>query len=221
MRRTVALTALLAALAAAKPLPPRDPAGSGAADPARESWRGEAIAACVGELRSVDGLSPDDLESICGCAASNALEADGVPPPLPGGHLSGRMRSLAAMCTARVRPDREGDVARLAVSAPEPPPTTTTALPPTTDKPVDDDATPAESDGGNAGGFGAWLRALSLPAWLTGASALLWVALGIFVFGLLVLKLRRRDPRKDLMGPPASMRRGAAPQPPRRPDLPR
>ena len=38
---------------------------------------------------------------------------------------------------------------------------------------------------------------------------------------LLILKIRRRDPRNDLLGPPASMRRGAPPQPPRRPDLPR
>ena len=82
---------------------------------------------------------------------------------------------------------------------------------------------PADSrDGGESGGgFWEWVRSISLPAWLTGASALLWVALGILVFGLLILKIRRRDPRNDLMGPPASMRRGAPPQPPRRPDLPR
>jgi hypothetical protein len=65
------------------------------------------------------------------------------------------------------------------------------------------------------------VRSLSLPDWLTGASLLWWIAIGIFVFGLLILKLRRRDPRRDLTGPPSSMRRGAPLQPPRRPDLPR
>ena len=73
----------------------------------------------------------------------------------------------------------------------------------------------------SGGGFMDWIRSISLPDRLTGADALLWVAIGIFVFGLLILRIRGRDPRRDLSAPPSSMRRGAPPQPPRRPDLPR
>ena len=36
-----------------------------------------------------------------------------------------------------------------------------------------------------------------------------------------LMKVVRRDPRNDLIGPPAHLRRGAPVQPPRRPDLPR
>ena len=51
---------------------------------------------------------------------------------------------------------------------------------------------------------------------LKGGQRIRLAGLGILVFGLLVLRVRRRDPRRDLMGPPSSM-----PQRPRRPDLPR
>ena len=86
-----------------------------------------------------------------------------------------------------------------------------------------DTGPPVESQGSgdSGGGFWEWVQSIRLPEWLTGAGALLWVALGILVFGLLILKVRRRDPRNDLLGPPASMRRGVPPQRPRRPDLPR
>ena len=89
-------------------------------------------------------------------------------------------------------------------------------------KPAGDaDAGPPPERGESGDGFMDWVRSISLPAWLTGADMLLWVALGIFVLGLLILKLRARDPRNDLLAPPSSMRRGAPAQPPRRPDLPR
>jgi hypothetical protein len=125
-------------------------------------------------------------------------------------------------CTMRIHPDAMSAVARLGLDVrPVQPPLV--ASPPMNErKPVDeaDAGTPAGS-GQSGGGFLDWVRSLSLPAWLTGADALLWVALGIFVFGLLILKIRRRDPRDDLIGPPSSLRRGAPLQPPRRPDLPR
>ncbi len=93
-------------------------------------------------------------------------------------------------------------------------------------KPLDEQRTsPADGEQRgrreSGGGFLAWLGNLGWPGWLTGASVLWWVAIGIFLFGLLILKVRRRDPRNDLVGPPGHMRRGAPPQPPRRPDLPR
>jgi hypothetical protein len=54
-----------------------------------------------------------------------------------------------------------------------------------------------------------------LPAWA-------WFAIGFLILLLLGALVRRRDDRRDLLGPPPSMRPGAgAGQPaPRRPDLP-
>lgn len=220
-----AASALLAtcALTAAKPVPPGD--GAVAADPARDNWRVQTVAACIDTLHTVPALSPDNLESICGCAADAVLEADSsaVLPTVESGRLPAPVRSRLVMCTGRVRPERVGDVAQLVMNGPAAPSPGAATAPLATDKPVaePDADLPAESDGGSEPGFGEWLRSLSLPAWLTGASLLWWIALGIFLFGLLILKIRRRDPRNDLMGPPSSMRRGAPLQPPRRPDLPR
>ena len=222
-RAAAILSALLAAgaLTAAKPVPP--PAGDGP-DQARERWRGHGISLCVGELRAIPEFSPDDLESICGCAVDRYLQGQGNRPS-PDIRLQGALESQMVACTARIRPERAADVARQRMAAAPQSPAPVAVAPPLAGKPTVEDEAPAEAEGGSegessGGGVWAWLSNLSWPAWLTGASVLWWVALGIFVFGLLILKLRRRDPRKDLSAPPSYMRRGVPP-PPRRPDLPR
>jgi hypothetical protein len=219
MRKIVVLAALLLVLPAAKPGPPDG--GPAAADESREYWRCQTISHCMGELRAVPELSSDELESICGCATDRLLAGSAPLPPVTT-PLPPPIRGPITACTMRVHPDAASAVTRLGMTAGPPVPAPPPAIAP---KPTDeaDMGPPADSrDGGESGGgFWEWVRSISLPAWLTGASALLWVALGILVFGLLILKIRRRDPRNDLMGPPASMRRGAPPQPPRRPDLPR
>jgi hypothetical protein len=229
MRRPVAvLLALLAATAlpAAKPVPPTDAPGDSAPDDARDRYRGQGISICIAELRAVPDLSPDDLESICGCAIDGYLERVGATPPAPieRSRFPAAVRSQLISCTARTRPERMGDVARLTLATPQtppaPPPVQTPQ--PADDKPLAEEAAPAEEGGTGPGDrFWAWLSGLALPAWLTGASLLWWIAIGIFVFGLLILALRRRDPRKDLSAPPSHMRRGMPPVAPRRPDLPR
>lgn len=221
MRKAATAAALLLALTvlpAAKPVPPDDLPGGGAERLVGQAWRTRGVPVCVAELRAVRAFSPDDLESICGCTFDTYLEGRGTAslPPVANDRVPAALRSQLFSCTARTRPDQAGAVARLGMAAPAPPPSA--ALPGAdAPKPVGD-GPPAESreSDESGGGFGDWVGSLTLPAWLTGAPALLWVALGILVFGLLVLKVRRRDPRRDLMGPPSSM-----PQRPRRPDLPR
>lgn len=228
MRRSTAiLLALLAAAAlpAAKPVPPADVPGGGAQDDARERWRGQGISVCVAALRPVPELSPDDLEGICGCAIDRYLEGAGSTQQaaLEPGPFPAALRSGVISCTFQVRPERVSDVARLTRAAPPTPPPVVETPPANELKPVDDDNGPANAETGgesSGGGFWAWLGNLGWPAWLTGASVLWWIAIGIFVFGLLVLRFRRRDPRKDLSAPPSYMRKGMPP-PPRRPDLPR
>lgn len=233
--RLAAATILLALLAAgglnaAKPLPPPDGPAATAADE-RDRRRGQGISLCVGELRAVPALGPEDLESICGCAVDRQLGATGDTGSAPV-RIEGALEGQILSCTARLRPERMTDVARWRMAAaqrraadPDPViPPMPEATAPADGKPLDDTGVPADGEsasGEGSGGFLAWLGNLAWPAWLTGASVLWWVAIGIFLFGLLILKVRRRDPRNDLVGPPGHMRRGAPPQPPRRPDLPR
>jgi hypothetical protein len=224
MRYAVAVSVLLLAAAplAAKPVPPPADAVVGPADTSG-IWREQAIAACIDTLHAVRELNADDLESICGCAASAAIEENGAGmlPPVERGQFPPAMRGRLSICTAQIRPSQTGDVMRVAMAASQGArPSAAAPSPPADVKPTDDVDLPRTTDNGG-GGFWEWVRSLRLPDWLTGAGALLWVALGILVFGLLALKIRSRDPRGDLTGPPPSMRRGAPPQPPRRPDLPR
>jgi len=147
-------------------------------------------------------------------------------PPIESGRFQGVMEGPLMTCTARTRPDLAGAVMRRSRAAPPvaPPTPIAEAAPAATgDKPAGEgEEGPAEAEGSDSGGgFRAWLATLSLPAWLSGASILWWIAIGIFVFGVLILKFRARDPRNDLTAPPTHLRRGAPPQPPRRPDLPR
>ena len=227
MRRAAAAALLalaaLAALPAAKPLPPAESPADSAAD-ARLRMRGQGISLCVAELRAVPGLSADDRESICGCAVDRTLSRL-VDRPDAEARRQGVMDMQMVACTAQVRPERAGDVARRRSAAqPTTPPPVAEAVPVVTEgKPEAEAEAPAEDPGGaeSGGGVWAWVSNLGWPAWLTGASILWWIAGGIFLFGLLLMKLRRRDPRNDLVAPPAHLRRGAPAQPPRRPDLPR
>jgi hypothetical protein len=223
MRNFAAFALLLFALPAAKPVPPED-APDTQQFLTREAWRGRAVSMCVARLREVRAFTPDDLEGICGCTFDSYLQGHGAEP-LPGignERIPVAVQGQLASCTARLRPDQLSAVGRLGYDVPRRPPVA--AVPAEADgaKPTDeaDSGPPAQSDEAG-GGFRDWLRSLSLPEWLTGASVLWWIAIGIFVFGLLILKIRGRDRRKDLSAPPSSMRRGAPPQPPRRPDLPR
>ena len=227
------LAALVGAgmLVAAKPLPPAEGPAETAAQ-ARESWRGQGISTCIGDLRAVPGLGPEDLESICGCAVNQQLRmvGDGPVPAADPQTLRRAMRGFMVSCTSQLRPERVSDVARASIrGTTTPAPAPTTGAPPTTDAPPADGKPSGEEDGvvqaegeeSSGGGLWGWISNLSWPAWLSGASVLWWIAIGIFVLGLLILKFRGRDTRNDLSAPPAYMRRGAPPQPPRRPDLPR
>ena len=227
MRKIVVLAALLLALPAAKPVPADEPPGGAATQLTSQAWRERGVPICVSRLRAIREFTPDDLETICGCTFDSYLQGHGTNP-LPGlenDHIPVAMESRLLSCTAQTRPDQRSAVLQLGAVWPPGSPMIAREQSADSPKPVDeaDVGPPAESrNGGESGGdFWEWVRSITLPDWLTGASALLWVALGIFVFGLLILKIRARDPRNDLMGPPASMRRGAPPQPPRRPDLPR
>ena len=230
MRHTGAILLTLlaaAALPAAKPVPPADAPPGDAAQLTREAWRGGGVPVCVARLHAISAFTPDDLESICGCTFDSYLEGHGTEP-LPGlenDHIPVAMEEQLLNCTARTRPDQREAVRQLGATLPQgspmiaPPPGGTDAKP--ADQTDVGPAADSQTRGDSGGGFWEWVSALALPAWLTGASVLWWIALGIFVLGLLILKVRRRDPRNDLMGPPSSLRRGAPPRPPRRPDLPR
>jgi hypothetical protein len=192
----------------------------------REGWRSQGVPVCVARLHAIRAFTPDDLETICGCTFDGYLEGHGTEP-LPGlenDRIPVAMEQQLLNCTARTRPDQREAVRQLGAIWPPGSPMIAAAEPGANNpKPTDGtDMAPAAdsqtSDGDRNSGFWDWVSAITLPAWLTGASALWWIAIGIFVFGLLILKVRRRDPRNDLMGPPSAMRRGA---PPRRPDLPR
>ena len=226
MRRPAALPLALlaaAALIGAKPLPSSDaPAQS-----ASEAWRSQGVPVCVARLRAIRAFTPDDLETICGCTFDSYREGHGTEP-LPGlesDRIPVALEEQLLNCTARTRPDQREAVRRLgAIWAPGAPPIPGGGRiqdPKPLDEPVAGPPEESQARGDDGVGFWDWVSALALPAWLTGASVLWWIAIGIFVFGLLILKVRRRDPRNDLMGPPSSMRQGAALQPPPRPDLPR
>jgi hypothetical protein len=229
-RRPAAIPlALLAAatLTAAKPAPPGDAPGGAAAELTSEAWRSRGVPVCVARLHAIRELTPDDLETICGCTFDRYLEGHGTEP-LPGledDHVPVAMEQQLLNCTAAARPDQREGVRRLgAIFPPGAPPIPGGGRlqdPKLEAGPYDVPPAEPANEGGAGGGFWDWVSAISLPAWLTGASILWWAALGIFVFGLLVMKIRRRDPRNDLLGPPSSLRRGAPPQRPRRPDLPR
>lgn len=191
------LLAAFASLTAAAPLAAKPPAGG--AD-SSDTYRERGIALCIADLRSVAGLSGDDLEGICGCTLGRFMEgrAAFALPPLGPGRFRGILEGELLACTSQLRPDRTGDVAGRGTAPPD------VAF---GDKPVP--AGPAaDSPRRERGDPGAWLRA-RLAALPTAG----WVALGFLFLFLLLALVRRRDDRRDLLGPPPSMRRVASPRP--------
>jgi hypothetical protein len=194
--------AAFAALAAAAPLAAKPPAGGGA--DGGDAYRERGIALCVADLRVVGDLSGDDLEGICDCALGRLM--DGRPavalPPLGPGRFRGLIESELLACTAELRPDRTGEVAGRGAAPPVAPPPASFG-----DKPAP--AGPAaDSPRRERGDPGAWLSA-RLAALPTAA----WIGIGFLFLFLLGALIRRRDDRRDLLGPPPSMRRVASPRP--------
>jgi hypothetical protein len=195
------LAAAFATLAAAPPLAAKPPAGGGGAD-AGDAYRERGIALCVADLRIVADLSGDDLEGICGCALGRFMDSRPASalPPLGPSRFRGVMESELFACTAELRPDRTGEVAARGMA----PPDATAGA-----KPAPAPAGPAaDAPRSKRGDPGAWLRA-RLAALPTAA----WVAIGFLILLLLGALIRRRDDRRDLLGPPPSMRQVASPRP--------
>jgi hypothetical protein len=203
---SILLFAAFAALAAAAPLAAKPPPAGGAPD-AGDAYRERGIALCVADLRVVADLSGDDLEGICGCALGRLMDgrAASALPPLGPNRFRGVMESELVACTAELRPDRTGEVAGRGMAPPE-------AV--FAGKPAPAPASPAaDAPKRSRGDPGAWLRGLDLRARLAVLPAWAWVAIGFLFLLLLGALIRRRDDRRDLLGPPPSMRQVASPRP--------
>lgn len=203
------LAVSLAALAAA-PLLAAKPIAEDGSDPERETWRGQGISACAAELRRVPGLTPDDLESICGCAFDRFMPGrrTAALPPVAPGRLRGLMEAEIELCTAQIRP---GQLAAVAGRAETPAMLQPTPLPP----PPPEDEAPDKPEPADADfDFWAWLGNIHLPRWLTDLPWWALILIAPFVLALLAALFRRRDDRDDLLGPPPHMRPGASPVPP-------
>jgi hypothetical protein len=193
------LAAAFAALAAAPPLAAKPPA-VGVPD-AGDAYRERGIALCVADLRIVADLSGEDREAICGCALGRFMDRrrESALPPLGPGRFRGVMESELLACTSELRPDRAGEVAARGAA---PPDAVVYGKPPAPAGPA------ADAPRRERGDPGAWLRAriAALPA-------AAWVAIGFLFLLLLGALIRRRDDRRDLLGPPPSMRRVDSPRP--------
>lgn len=199
--RTVSF-ALLAALAAAAPLAAKPPApadkprAADRSDP-REIYRGRGISVCVAEMRAIPGITPDDLEALCGCAFDRFMPRwpTGALPQLAGGGLPPALRSELLSCAA----GRDSDLVAAVASR-------LAELPAVSEAPAAAEPGPSES------GFdvGTWFEGLTLPRLPGGFPlwALIPIALIVFV---LFRALFRRESGRDLMGPPAHMRRSGWP----------
>lgn len=213
MRNLLALPLSILALFAAAPLAAQKPGADDAGGSARDRYRAQGVSICVAELRTADGMTPDDLEAICGCAFDRYLpghDAATLPPPVPATLRSTLWPHLMS-CAADREPRLSVAVARrLADSAtaaaraasPVPPPAAAVPIPaePAPDKPR-----------GQGAGLASWWAGLALPAWIRNSGVTLW-GWGIILllaFMLLRALFRRRDSRGDLTGPPSHMRPGA------------
>jgi len=223
LRFTSVLFVSLAAFAAAPSLAQK-PGAEDALDPARETYRGQGISMCVAALHSAEGITPDELEAICGCTLERLMQRRGTGslPPLAPGELRRAAGGRILACTIETQPERASAVARWLADSPpagQPAPAVTSPLPTQTDA----DKPPADSGPSDpsASGLSDWLNGLSLPRWMTGSGLPLWawLPIGLLVLALLRALLRSRRDGRDLIGPPASMRRTVAP--PRPADFPR
>ena len=215
---SLALLAALPALAAVEPPPPPKPPATDGPDASRDSWRGRTIGICVGDLNGAEGVGPDDLEAVCGCAADRLTARRGAALTVPA---AGETRTFLGgeliACAAERRPAVAAALARRIAEAPP-------TLPPSLDsKPtVPPEPAPDEAPKRTERSFSEWLGTLSLPAWLTGTDLPTWAwgMLAAIAF-LLIRGLFRRDRRSDLEGPPRSMHLGQRVSPaPRRADPP-
>jgi hypothetical protein len=207
LRRTAIRPAFLlfgAGLAAfAAPLAAKPPAPDGAPDVYRE----RGVALCVTGSTISGELSGEDLQAICGCAIDRFIDVRGANAlrSLGTGLLRGAIATEFAACTAELHPGRASDAAGPDVARPEPVPE---AKPPAP-APVDSAAAPESAHFDP----GAWLRGLDIRARLAVLPASAWIAIGVLVLLLIGALIRRRDDRRHLLGPPPSMRSGAAPRP--------
>jgi hypothetical protein len=213
-----AALALLAAPVPAAVAPPKPPA-EGGADLARNEWRGRAIGLCVAAMRSPEGVTPDELESICGCGVDRLMagQATGALPALAPEGVGTELRGPLLACVSDESPAAAAALASRVAGLAQPPQADAEAKPADTALPVSTPA-PAEAPKRSAADLGAWLSGWigesGMPVWA-------WGALALIAF-LLLRGLVRRDARRDLIGPPSSLRPGARPVAPRprRPDPP-
>lgn len=220
---TIARNLLAASLAfaAAAPLAAQKPGAE--TDPVRERYRIQGVALCVAELNAAEGVTPDDSETVCGCALTRlmARRPTGALPPLG----DGRLRAVAGRdligCAAGEDSVLASTVARHVATAPGVAPPVAAAPPPDAPqeggKPVvAPDEEEDEPDNSPGFDFRGWVDSLSLPDWLTRSGIPLWALIPLIVFVLLFLRglMRRRD-GKDLIGPPRSLDPST-----RRPELP-
>ena len=201
------ILALLAAALAAAPLAAQKPAEEDKTDP-RLRWREQGIAVCVAELSAVEGMTPDALEAICGCAFERLMpnRPTGALPELGGGRLRGAIGGPVLACAVREQPEQASAVARWLADRPPVPPVTPAPAPePEPDKP---DGAIAPEAAGPGLGLRAWWDGLAWPRWLSGSGLSLWVwlPLGLLV-PVLLARLLRRDASRDLIRPPPHMRR--------------
>lgn len=207
----VSLAALEAApMAAAKPPAPDSP------DAPREEYRGQGVSMCVAELRGVETITPDQQEMMCGCAFDRfmANRATAALPPLEAGGIARAMGGELLGCAALEDSELAAAVARFVAQAAMRPPPSPTAVP--LPEAIGEPAKPPpEAD---AAGFDLrrWFEGLSVRRWLSGLP--LWAWLPIVLFGLIRIwaRFRGTDSRRDLMGPPRSMRPGTHLGPPPR-----
>lgn len=216
MRIVFASLAPLAVLAAA-PLAAK-PQGGQPLDPAREYYRGDGVTLCVAEMRTVESVTWEEQEILCGCAFNRFMpgRATAALPRLDRGGFIRVMGSELLACAAGENADLAARVARRLAQAPaaaEPP--VLVPIAPAAGAGAAPDK-PEPSGSGRDFDFRAWLGGLSLPGWLAGLPLWAWLPIALLVFALLRALIRRRDPRQDLLGPPRSMRPGGRLGPPPR-----
>ena len=202
------LLALFAAALAAAPLAAQKPEGD-KTDPGRR-WREQGIAMCVAELRAVEGMTPDDLEAICGCAFERFMPNPPAGAPSEPGRdrLRGALGGPVLACAAQQRPALASAVARWLADRPpvsrvSPPPAPAPVVEP--DKP---ESAAAPESAGPGFSLRAWWAGLGWPRWLSGSGVPLWVWLPLVLLVLVLFARRfRRDSSRDLIRPPSHMRR--------------
>jgi hypothetical protein len=221
---SLALFAALPVIAAAVP-PSGKPVAAGEADSDRDAWRGRAVAMCVSDLSSLEGVTPDEREATCGCTIDRFMagkRTDDLPAFSPRDYRM-TIGSALLSCASTQRIAVVTAVARHLADAPmvrEPP------------APVVADGKPTDAqDQGSAAtrpdrplpDFGTWLSSLSLPDWVTNSGLPSWAWAILATIAFLVLRgLRRGGDQSDQIGPPPSTRFGAKANTPtpRRPDPP-